>query len=98
MKEQELRFGNLVIFDEREFKITSGQLIDYADQYLPIELTPEWLERMVRIPWLSNDIDGYFFWFNGEKKYIKFLHTLQNVYFSIETKELECVDTKRVST
>jgi hypothetical protein len=54
----------------------------------PIELTEEWLLKFGKIDWISKDIDGIFFWFNGEKKYIKFVHSLQNTYFCIEQKEL----------
>jgi len=54
----------------------------------PIPLTDEWLLKFGKIKWLSKDIGGYFYWFNGEKKYIKFVHVLQNTYFCIEQKEL----------
>jgi hypothetical protein len=55
---------------------------------IPIPLTEEWLLKLGKIDWISKDINGIFFWFNGEKKYIKFVHSLQNTYFCIEQKEL----------
>ena len=56
--------------------------------YQPIPLTEEWLFKFEKIDWISKDIYGIFFWFNGEKKYIKFVHSLQNTYFCMEQKEL----------
>jgi len=61
---------------------------NYED-LIPIELTEEWLIKFEKISWLSKDNDGFFYWFNGEKKYIKFVHVLQNTYFCIELKELK---------
>ena len=55
----------------------------------PIPLTEEWFLKFGKIEWLSHDINGYFYWFNKEKKYIKFVHILQNTYFCIEQKELK---------
>lgn len=55
----------------------------------PIPLTEEWLLKFVKIQWISKDINGIFYWFNGEKKYLKFVHSLQNMYFCIEQKELQ---------
>ncbi len=105
MKASDLRIGNY-IQDKKDREVQIIQVafigegtINYwmESVYQPIPLSSEWLERFGRIEWLSHDIDGYFFWFNGEKKYLKFLHSLQNVYFAIETKEL-CFDTKTQNT
>lgn len=63
----------------------------------PIPLTEEWLLKFENIPWISKDKSGVFYWFNGEKKYIKFVHTLQNTYFCIEQKELLCKDTETLN-
>jgi hypothetical protein len=94
MKVNELRIGNLYnqfgnihqvnghIISELE-KAPQGQL-----WCKPIPLTEEWLIKFGKIDWISKDINGIFFWFNGEKKYIKFVHSLQNTYYCIEQKEL----------
>ena len=58
-------------------------------QFKPIPLTEEWLIRFEDINWLSKDIGGFFYWFDGEKKYVEFVHALQNTYFYIEQKELK---------
>lgn len=68
-----------------------GNLIK-NDLVKPIPLTEEWLLKFDKIEWISKDVGGIFYWFNGEKKYLKFVHLLQNTYFCIEQKELLCVN------
>lgn len=113
MKATELRVGNLIYLQQLNedlteiidmpCKVTALLIRDcyhLGDDWTgkPIPLTEQWLKRFGPISWLSHDIGGYFFWFNGEKKYILFLHTLQNVYFAIETIELQWLDTKIQNT
>jgi hypothetical protein len=96
MKANELRIGNLIQSREnRIFEVTLEdlQFIEAGSLCKPITLTEEWLLKFDKIDWISKDIKGVFFWFNGEKKYIKFVHSLQNTYFCIEQKELLCVNT-----
>ena len=56
--------------------------------FRPIPLTEDWLLKFEDIFWITKDINGFFYWFNGEKKYIKFVHSLQNIYFALTQKEL----------
>lgn len=112
MKAQDLRIGNFIQsrnysndndYVWREWEVRPDDIpaifeSTLIDQYRGIPLTEEWLLKFSKITWLSKDIDGYFYWFNGEKKYLKFLHSLQNVYFDIENKELEWSDTKKQNT
>lgn len=101
LEAKDLRIGNLVKYDNREFSIhtiakefptldTTEFGIGVVDwnNLEPIELTEEWLIKFEEIKWLSKDIGGYFLWFSGKKIYIKFVHSLQNMYFCIEEKEL----------
>jgi len=109
MKAQDLRIGNLIyapsgvekyvfgtsyktiLYTSHLENSTYSEAYDYECE--PIQLTEEWLLKFDKIDWISKDIKGVFFWFNGEKKYIKFVHSLQNTYFCIEQKELLCVNT-----
>ena len=100
MKANELRIGNRLNHNDGHnigaFIVELVHIDDivrnneYAKQYEPIPLSEEWLVRFEKINWISKDIGGIFFWFNGEKKYLKFVHSLQNTYFYIEQKELLC--------
>jgi len=60
------------------------------NQIKPIQLTEEWLLRFGKIEWLLKDAVGFYFLFNNKKRYLKFVHSVQNVYFYIEQKELIC--------
>ena len=55
----------------------------------PIPLTEEWVTKCDKIYWLSKDIGGYFLWFNGDKIYIKYVHSLQTLYFALTNEELK---------
>jgi hypothetical protein len=97
MKSTDLRIGNLILKNNEIYEISSLFFVDLHDGTIrennnyvvkPITLTEEWLLKFGKIDWISKDIDGIYFWFNGEKKYIKFVHSLQNTYFCIEQKEL----------
>jgi len=63
--------------------------VEYCE---PIPLTEEWLLKFENVKWINKDIHGIFYWFNGCKKYIKFVHSFQNTYFCIEQKEILCKD------
>ena len=69
--------------------IHGDSMFVYPDDIEGIVLTEEWTGRFGKISWLSLDVGGYFYWFNGEKKYIVFVHTLQNVFFALEQTELK---------
>lgn len=98
IKPQELRIGNWIEWDDdshEQFQVESikfqkpnffvnGGLLD---DMLPIPLSEEWLIRFGKISWLSHDIGGYFVWFNGDKIYIKFVHSLQNFYSCFKVKK-----------
>ena len=58
--------------------------------FAPIPLTEEILLKCDEIDWLLKDELGYFVLLNNKKVYIKFVHLLQNIYFCIEQKELQC--------
>lgn len=104
MKTNELKIGNFVYFlgnvheieglskrlrpDVGHFLLSNMEHAQKGFHLKPIPLTEEWLFKFGKIGWLSKDIDGFFVWFNGRKIYIKFVHSLQNMYFCIEQKEL----------
>ena len=96
MKANELRIGNYVnlfgltaTVQADDFNMTEHGIA--IEQGKPILLTEEWLERFGKIQWLYKDIDEYFVWFNGDKIYIKFVHTLQNLYFALTGEELKII-------
>ena len=100
MKITDLRIGNWICIGNHNTIIGPAYSIKFHDydfendgifkpEIQPILLTEEWLLKFGKIEWLSHDINGYFYWFNKEKKYIKFVHILQNTYFCIEQKELK---------
>lgn len=76
----------IILFRHHEYK-SSYEIYSYKNVE-PIPLTDEWLIKFIEIKWISKDINGFFYWFNGEKKYLKFVHSLQNIYYYIENKEL----------
>ena len=101
MKAEELRIGNYVKYYGERYIITAIYSYGFLEIYrfgiykkvdrievLPFVLTEDWLLKFDKIKWLRKDKGGYFYWFEGEKKYIKYVHTLQNTYFCIEKKEL----------
>lgn len=100
MEAEKLRIGNLfqeqntkeviMVTELSQFKIGFSGSFKGEWQAKPIPLTEEWLLKLGKIEWVNKDIDGFFYWFNGEKKYLKFVHSLQNTYFYIEQKELLC--------
>jgi len=85
------KINKSVSIDENVFKLdlteirANKNICDFID---PIPLTEEWLLKFEKVGWINTDILGIFYWFNGEKKYIPFVHSLQNTYFCIEQKEL----------
>ena len=100
MKITDLRIGNWIHIGNHDAKIGPAFFTEFDNydfendgifkpEIQPILLTEEWLLKFGKIEWLSHDINGYFYWFNKEKKYIKFVHILQNTYFCIEQKELK---------
>lgn len=99
MKQTELRLGNYITIHGCLQEIVELPLPENCtdENTKPIPLTEEWLLKFENIPWISKDKSGVFYWFNGEKKYIKFVHTLQNTYFCIEQKELLCKDTETLN-
>ncbi len=95
MEIRELRIGNYIEYNGEIIKLDGSLLCCYIQNELefplnPIPLTEEILLKFGKIEWVNKDIDGFFYWFNGDKKYLKFVHSLQNTYFCIEQKELLC--------
>jgi len=110
MKASELRIGNLVKNQSGELKdipigepvaITADSFM-WAEFYVPIELTPEWLERMdlqIGGYGVSFDIDGGYLYNETSLSgalcnrmnfsQIQYVHQLQNLFFSLTGKELE---------
>lgn len=95
MKKTELRIGNHITVHGHLQEVVELPLPENCteENTKPIPLTEEWLLRFVKINWISKDRYGIFYWFNGNKIYIKFVHVLQNTYFCIEQKDLLCRDT-----
>ena len=96
MKATELRLQNLVLLRGKISEIeliqrsmvmlinTDSERKGFStgiENIEPIPLTEEWLLKFGEIYWIRQDIDGIFYWFNGEKKYLNFVHSLQNTYF-----------------
>ena len=108
MKAEELRIGNLIFWDIPEKLNTIHEVIgirnkkpqtipislgESIEDYKPIPLTEEWLLKFEKIDWVLKDDKGFYFLFNNKKVRLKFVHTVQNVYFYIEQKELLCANT-----
>lgn len=102
MKNTALRIGNYVEYAGVISEVTgldfdrilhTNSVSSPVSAFNEIPLTEEWLLKFVKINWISKDRYGIFYWFNGNKIYIKFVHVLQNTYFCIEQKDLLCRDT-----
>ena len=99
----ELRVGNLVHLiangHENEPDLVKWIVDDFEfyenrmKDIQPIPLTEEWLLKFEKIDWVLKDDKGFYFLFNNKKVRLKFVHTVQNVYFYIEQKELLCANT-----
>jgi len=65
----------------------------------PILLTEDWILRVLKqenseadntfVYNFSRDINGYFIWISGFKRYIKWVHEYQNLYFALTGNELQ---------
>lgn len=89
MKANELRIGNLTNEGEITLSDFYNMCLDDNCPYTPIPLTEGVLLKFgISIAWLRLDIDGYYVIINRKKVYIKFVHSLQNMYFCIEQKEM----------
>ena len=76
-----LCINNMGWFGEQHFHL--------IEQVLPIKLTEEWLLKFgFEIEWLLSDSKGYYVLINNKKIRIKFVHSLQNIYFYIEKKDI----------
>jgi hypothetical protein len=86
----ELRIGNWVIlYRANNYPTNEIHKVDAIDINIsPIPLTEEWLVKLGNIVWLFKDDNGYFVLFNNKRINIDFVHSLQNIYFCIEQKEL----------
>lgn len=89
---KDLRIGNLV--QQGTVEVLSDYLVIVNEIFYelkaiePIPLTEEWLENFGKINWLYKDTYGFYFVVSDKRIYIKFVHSLQNIYFCIEKKEL----------
>lgn len=102
---KELRLGNLIAEVGQPTEVTLGilqTLNNYkkGDEVFhgPIVLTPVW-ETKARLRnddvsgifwgnW-SRDIDGYFLWVGGGKRYVYYVHELQNLFYALTGIECE---------
>ena len=101
MKEEELRIGNLVYFQDKilNFEFESGWNFEFIKS---IPLTEEWLLKLGGIK-STDSFGGYLFYYpNGNGMRIKnnewssqhitvkveFVHQLQNLFFILTGKEL----------
>ena len=107
IKATELRIGNLLearikkYNNSEHISITASGLMDIFSngeksftEYNPIILTEDWLIGL-KLPiefGIGKDIGGIFYWINGAKKYLKYVHQLQNLYFALTGEELTRVD------
>lgn len=117
MKAEELRIGNLVYWDvpekqnvphgvvgifQNRLQTQPISLGNSMEEYLPIHLSPEWLERLGFEQynegfWRIGNSEGWFLTSDGElakslsEFYIRCesVHQLQNLIYSLTGKELE---------
>ena len=105
MDSRQFRIGNLVIWKDsgKEFEVTLQSLYEGANlDWKPILITKERLLRFgfkeCHLGGFSIKIDTYeeiefnsvlLCWVIGVKKPIKYIHQLQNLYFSLTQKELK---------
>lgn len=100
IKAEDLRRGNLLNFDSRIVKVSvigsdylgvkDGHKISSLDYswLKPIPLTEEWLIKFPKdLDWLNKDEFGYYTLIKTKKVYIKFVHSLQNMYYCIHEKD-----------
>jgi hypothetical protein len=108
MKVTELRIGNWVQFKHTEtpVRVTLGDFVmarEYKDErlddYEPIPLTEEWLERfeyeLIVFDITKGDI-GFDFWLVPKwsdysvSVNLEHVHQLQNLYFALTQEEIKC--------
>lgn len=91
---QELRIGDYIEYNGEIIKLDGSLLCCYIQNELefpfnPIPLTEEILLKFgFEIEWLLSDSKGYYVLINNKKIRIKFVHSLQNIFYSISGKEL----------
>jgi hypothetical protein len=104
MEATELRIGNLVSLNGKEFKVTLQSLYEGANlDFKPLKLTEEWLlnfgysneNRPNHFQKDEYTMNTHIFWdcngmFIDDKNgvYVKYVHQLQNLYFALQQKEL----------
>jgi hypothetical protein len=103
MKASELRIGNYVNDSIGLITIGLNGNIKFADAYHPIPLTEEWLMKFGfeytkidlgfnqyrnKILELSITPNGYEIFFTYKWINIKYVHSLQNLYFALTNEEL----------
>ena len=80
-----------------EIGVEYPSAIVQIERLKPIKFNNEWdlnlnkFETQSNIIFFGNyseDIDGFFLWISGFKLYIKFVHEIQNLYFSLTNEEL----------
>ena len=92
---QELRIANYIEYNGEIIKLDGSLLCCYIQNELefpfnPIPLTEEILLKFgFEIEWLLSDSKGYYVLINNKKIRIKFVHSLQNIYFYIEKKYID---------
>ena len=104
MKANELRIGNYVHLNGKVVRIKSGKDIDKYSanpEVEPIPLTDEWIKKLGIEDGIldgnmsiskSHACNFYCLYHNDEftgTRYIKYVNTLQNIYFELTGEELE---------
>ena len=104
MRANELRIGNFVHLNGKVVRIKSGKDIDKYSanpEVEPITLTDEWIKKLGIEDGVldgnmsiskSHACNFYFFYHDDEftgTRYIKYVNTLQNLYFELTGEELE---------
>jgi hypothetical protein len=93
MEATELRIGNLVSLNGKEFKVTLQSLYEGANlDFKPLKLTENRPNHFQKDEYTMNT---HIFWdcngmFIDDKNgvYVKYVHQLQNLYFALQQKEL----------
>ena len=97
IKASDLRIGNWIympnnIIGKVGYEVIRALIVlPEKPNYKPIPLTEDILLKCgFDICWLEKDNEKYYVIIKSKKVYLKFVHSLQNMYFCIEQKEMIC--------
>lgn len=102
MKRREINIGNLIEHTDEETKGFVDEIYGREvfienwslgttpiSECIGVPITYDLLNAFETVSWLNDDGEKYYYFINSEKRFIDNFHTLQNLYYIVENKELQ---------